>query len=111
MADRRRNRTRRASDRMRCESRYHDRGSPRRHGRARSRGQLRFLGILDDILQGVTVTGIAGQRPGVQHEIVQWGTVVGGDERHRLSQSRAQSPSLYLILRQTCTNTKQLSDF
>jgi hypothetical protein len=39
------------------------------------------LGILDDLTQGVTVVGIAGQRPGVQHELAAWGAGVGGDDR------------------------------
>jgi hypothetical protein len=40
-----------------------------------------LLGILNDLTQGVTVIGIAGQSLGMQHELAARGTGVGGDDR------------------------------
>src|SRR5580704_17802162 len=41
----------------------------------------RGLGALDDVAQGVTVVGSAGQCLGVEHELAGRGTGVGGDDR------------------------------
>jgi hypothetical protein len=39
-----------------------------------------LLGLVDVIPQGVTVIGIAGQCPGVQHKLAAGGAGVGGDD-------------------------------
>src|SRR4030081_327511 len=40
-----------------------------------------FLGLVDDVPQGVTVIGVARQCPGMQHELTARGAGVGGDDR------------------------------
>ncbi len=40
-----------------------------------------FLGLVDDIPQGVTVVWVAGKRSGVQHELAAGSAGVGGDDR------------------------------
>jgi hypothetical protein len=40
-----------------------------------------FLGLVDDLTQGMPVVWVAWQRPGVQHELTARGAGVGGDDR------------------------------
>jgi hypothetical protein len=47
---------------------------------ALNRAACEFLSILDDLAQSVTVIGIAGQSPGMQHELPARGAGVGGDD-------------------------------
>jgi hypothetical protein len=43
----------------------------------------KFLGLVDDVPQGVPVVRIFRQRLGVQHELAARGAGVGGDDRER----------------------------
>ena len=40
-----------------------------------------FLGVVDDVAQGVAIVRVAGQRPGVQHELAVRGAGIGSDDR------------------------------